>query len=106
MEYRSGFFSSCWAQSFHESPLFVVQLAQHLQKKIMLFQKLSMTFASAMIKSSGQRGWDLTSSTSGLEQLAYREAKIDMLDPLNENYDEVVKKLYDRGVALYLIDYE
>ena len=43
---------------------------------------------------------------NSLELLAFREATIDRDHPLNAHYDEVVKKLYDRGVAVYLIDYE
>jgi len=42
----------------------------------------------------------------GLEQLAFREARLDLRDPRNKDYDELMKTLYDRGVKLYIIDYE
>jgi hypothetical protein len=41
-----------------------------------------------------------------LEHLAVREAKIDFYDPRNDNYHSIIETLNNRGVKLFIIDYE
>ena len=43
---------------------------------------------------------------NSLESLAFREASIHMDHSMNRHYDEVVRKLHEKGVAVYMIDYE
>jgi Leucine-rich repeat (LRR) protein len=41
-----------------------------------------------------------------LEQLAFREARIDFYDSRNDNYDFIIETLHERGVKVFIIDYE
>jgi hypothetical protein len=40
-----------------------------------------------------------------LEQLAFREAEIDLFDSRNRNYDIIIETLHNKGVKLFIIDY-
>jgi len=41
-----------------------------------------------------------------LKSVAFREDKIDMINPLNHDYDALLEKLYAKGVKLYIKEYQ